>query len=45
MLPAKRYGETQEIGQAAYFLASDNVSYINGAVLVVDACGSVGTKS
>ena len=44
MLPAKRYGEPQEIGQAAYFLASDNVSYINGAVLVADACGSVGTK-
>ena len=44
MLPAKRYGEPQEIGQAAYFLASDNTSYINGAVLVADACGPVGTK-
>jgi len=35
-IPLKRFGEKQEIADAAVFLASDASSYTNGAILVVD---------
>jgi NAD(P)-dependent dehydrogenase (short-subunit alcohol dehydrogenase family) len=45
-LPLARVGETDEMAKAALFLASDDASYITGAVLpveggasIVDPCG------
>jgi gluconate 5-dehydrogenase len=34
--PLRRWGNTDEIGGAAVFLASDAASYVNGAILTVD---------
>ena len=34
--PSKRYGNPEEIGEAACFLLSDKASYINGQALPVD---------
>ncbi len=39
--PAARWGEPGEIGPAAVFLASDEASFVNGHVLVVDGAFSV----
>lgn len=39
--PAGRWGQLDEIGPAAVFLASDEASYVNGHVLVVDGAFSV----
>jgi gluconate 5-dehydrogenase len=39
--PAGRWGELREIGPAAVFLASDEASFVNGHVLVVDGAFSV----
>ncbi len=39
--PAGRWGQLSEIGPAAVFLASDEASYVNGHVLVVDGAFSV----
>ena len=39
--PAGRWGELKEIGPAAVFLASDEASFVNGHVLVVDGAFSV----
>jgi gluconate 5-dehydrogenase len=39
--PAGRWGELKEIGPAAVFLASDEASYVNGHILVVDGAFSV----
>jgi NAD(P)-dependent dehydrogenase (short-subunit alcohol dehydrogenase family) len=36
MIPLGRYGEPNDIVQAALFLASENASFITGAVLAVD---------
>jgi gluconate 5-dehydrogenase len=38
--PAARWGELKEIGPVAVFLASDEASYVNGHVLVVDGAFS-----
>jgi gluconate 5-dehydrogenase len=38
--PAGRWGEVREIGPAAVFLASDEASFVNGHVLVVDGAFS-----
>jgi gluconate 5-dehydrogenase len=38
--PAGRWGSLKEIGPAAVFLASDEASYVNGHVLVVDGAFS-----
>jgi len=38
--PAGRWGELKEIGPIAVFLASDEASYVNGHVLVVDGAFS-----
>ena len=39
--PAARWGRPQEIAAAAVFLASDEASYVNGQVLIVDGGMSV----
>ena len=39
--PAGRWGHLDEIGPVAVFLASDEASYVNGHVLVVDGAFSV----
>ena len=36
VIPLRRYGQTDDIGQAAVFLASPLAAYITGAVLCVD---------
>jgi len=40
-VPAKRWGEADEIGAAAVFLASDESAYVNGHVLTVDGGFSI----
>jgi len=35
-VPLGRYGQTEEIGSLAAFLASERASYINGAMLAID---------
>ena len=37
--PLRRAGMPLDIANAALFLASDEASFVNGAVLVVDAAG------
>lgn len=39
--PAKRWGQPEDIGGAAVFLASDAAAYVNGHLLVVDGGFSV----
>ena len=39
--PAGRWGQLDEIGPAAVFLASDEAAFVNGHVLVVDGAFSV----
>jgi gluconate 5-dehydrogenase len=34
--PAGRWGQPRELGPACVFLASDEASFVNGHVLVVD---------
>lgn len=36
LIPSARFGTTQDIAEAALYLASDAASYVNGAELVVD---------
>ncbi|MFQ5914867.1 MAG: SDR family oxidoreductase [Nitrospinota bacterium] len=36
LIPYKRIGEPEDIGQAAVWLASDNADYVNGTTLFVD---------
>jgi NAD(P)-dependent dehydrogenase (short-subunit alcohol dehydrogenase family) len=35
-IPARRFGEADEVAGAAFFLASDDAAYISGAVIPVD---------
>ena len=35
-IPAKRLGSTDEVAKVVEFLASDDASYVNGAILTVD---------
>ena len=42
MIPAGRYGESEEVGRLALFLASDDSRYITGATISVDGGMSVG---
>ena len=35
-IPAKRFGQTNELVGAAIFLASDAASFVNGEILAVD---------
>lgn len=44
MIPMGRYGTPEELGNVALFLASDESSYVNGAVITVDGGGSAGYK-
>jgi NAD(P)-dependent dehydrogenase (short-subunit alcohol dehydrogenase family) len=37
-----RLGRTEEVANAAYFLVSDEASYITGVVLPVDGGNSIG---
>lgn len=41
-IPVKRFGTIEECGQAALFLASDDASYITGAVLSIDGGVTLG---
>ncbi len=44
MIPMGRYGTPEELANVALFLASDESSYVNGAVITVDGGGSAGYK-
>ncbi len=43
-LPLARPGKSDEVAAAVLFLASDQSSYINGAVISVDGAASAGTR-
>jgi NAD(P)-dependent dehydrogenase (short-subunit alcohol dehydrogenase family) len=36
LVPAKRLGTTQDVGQLAVYLASDAASYVNGSTITID---------
>jgi glucose 1-dehydrogenase len=36
LIPAKRIGESDDVGRAAVWLASDEAEYVNGITLFVD---------
>ena len=36
LIPNKRIGETEDVGRAAVWLASDDSDYVHGAVLYID---------
>jgi NAD(P)-dependent dehydrogenase (short-subunit alcohol dehydrogenase family) len=44
-VPLQRFGEAEEIGNAAMFLSSDSGAYISGVVLPVDGGWSVAGAS
>ena len=41
-LPLRRYGEPEEVGRLMMFLASDESSYCNGGVYMVDGGNTAG---
>jgi 3-oxoacyl-[acyl-carrier protein] reductase len=45
MIPAKRFGQPDDIARAAVFLASSEASYITGQVITVDGGLSLGVPS
>ena len=36
MIPLGRFGEPEEVAELAAFLASDEASFVNGAIVVID---------
>jgi glucose 1-dehydrogenase len=42
MIPAGRYGESEDVGRLALYLASNDSRYITGATISVDGGMSVG---